>query len=191
MLKNGRYYKEKTCKVSVDTTDCHIQEPKQSEYIRAKLRAKGDLHNPYDPRFKSHKIGKAALRYELAICIRTGDIVWVNGPFPAGAWNDIAIFKGGIMKMLDEGEKCEVDNGYIGLGKYARNKHVFVSRVDRKAKSKALARHECVNRLIKKFNCTKNMFRHPKEKHGICVGACVALIQIGFDSGEKPWQVSY
>ncbi len=43
----------------------------------------------------SHKLGGAALLYELLTCIATGDIVaYNNGPFPAaGKWNDIKIFR--------------------------------------------------------------------------------------------------
>jgi hypothetical protein len=33
------------------------------------------------PPFSSHKYAKkSALRYEVGLCILTGDIVWINGP---------------------------------------------------------------------------------------------------------------
>jgi len=54
------------CFVSVDGTDLPIREP-----IR-----------PVDPKWYSHKLNRAAVRYELAIAIHTGWIVWVNGPYP-------------------------------------------------------------------------------------------------------------
>ena len=41
----------------------------------------------YSPKFKG-----AGLRYELGVCIQTGDIVWINGPFCPGNWNDVEIF---------------------------------------------------------------------------------------------------
>ena len=36
--------------------------------------------------FGSHKYaGKSALRYELGIDILKGNLIWVEGPYPAGA----------------------------------------------------------------------------------------------------------
>ena len=32
-------------------------------------------------RFYSHKFKKSGLRYDVAICIKSGDIVWVSGPY--------------------------------------------------------------------------------------------------------------
>ena len=64
--------------------------------------------------FYSFKFKKSALRYEVALCILTGDIVWINGPYEPGVWNDIAIFRAGIMHHLEDGERVEADDGYIG-----------------------------------------------------------------------------
>jgi hypothetical protein len=68
--------RRRTCKIIVDCTDCAIFEPW-----------------PWEPgfnrQFVSHKINWAALKYEAGVCIQTGDIVRVNGPFKAGkqkAW---------------------------------------------------------------------------------------------------------
>jgi hypothetical protein len=190
LFLDGRLYKEKKCKITVDGTDCRIEEPKQSEFIILKLKREGKHDHPYDPRFKSHKFGKAGLRYELGVCIRTGDIVWVNGPFPAGEWSDLKIYKLALRDMLDDGEWVETDNGYPGEST-CRMKKQFVSKVDRKAKSSALSRHENINSLLKDFGCLKQMFRHELEFHGTCFAACAAITQMAFDAGEKPWQCRY
>ncbi len=43
--------------------------------------------------FGPHKYaGKSALRYELGIDILKGNLVWVEGPYPAGTWPDVKIF---------------------------------------------------------------------------------------------------
>ena len=63
------------CLVRVDGTDFWICEPK-----------------PFAKDFYSHKFAKAGLRYEVGVCIQTGLIVWINGPFAAGKYNDITIF---------------------------------------------------------------------------------------------------
>jgi hypothetical protein len=62
------------CKITLDGTDCKIQEP-----------------FPFDPRWYSHKFKGPGQRYEVGLCIQTDWIVWVNGPFPCGSHSDIKI----------------------------------------------------------------------------------------------------
>jgi hypothetical protein len=62
----------------------------------------------------SHKFNRPGLRYELAVCIQTGEIVSVSGPFPPGQFTDSTIFQLGIMEELEEGEMVEADAGYEG-----------------------------------------------------------------------------
>ena len=67
------------------------------------------------PAFSSHKYAlKSALRYEIALCIQTGDICCIYGSFPAGKYPDITIFRSGLMTYLEPLERVEADNGYIG-----------------------------------------------------------------------------
>jgi len=63
------------CKVSVDGTDFRIFNWK-----------------PFWSGWFSHKFKGPGVRYEVGLCIRTGDIVWINGPFPCGQYPDITIF---------------------------------------------------------------------------------------------------
>ena len=64
--------------------------------------------------FYSHKFQHSALRYEIALSILTGDICWVNGPYEAGRWPDIKVFRDSLMSHLEKGERVEADDGYIG-----------------------------------------------------------------------------
>ena len=74
-LNNDR---DNDCLMSVDGTDFHILQKGQSR--------KG---NP----FGSHKYaGKSALCYELVVDILGGNLVWIQGPYPAGSWPDIKTF---------------------------------------------------------------------------------------------------
>jgi hypothetical protein len=81
--------------MTVDGTDCPIVEP-----------------SPFDSKWFSHKFRGAGLRYEVGVCIQTGNIVWVNGPFPAGTWSDLKIFKAKLANHLLPGEMVEVDGTY-------------------------------------------------------------------------------
>ena len=65
-------------------------------------------------KFYSFKFRKSALRYEVAICILTGDIVWINGPYEPGIWNDIKVFRDSLLSHLEPNERVEADDGYIG-----------------------------------------------------------------------------
>ena len=82
------------CLVSVDGTDFRIAE--------------------HGTEFYSFKFKKSALRYEVSLCIFTGEIVWVNGPYELGVWNNLDILRDGIVHHLSEGERVEADDGYIG-----------------------------------------------------------------------------
>ena len=43
--------------------------------------------------FASHKYaGKSALRYKLGVDILAGNLVWIQGPYPAGKYTGIKIF---------------------------------------------------------------------------------------------------
>ena len=84
-----------TCLVTVDGTDFCIYEP-----------------TPFWSIWRSHKFNGPGLRYEVAVCIQTGDIVWINGPFPCGRYPDLNIFCLGLKHMLLEWEMVEADGGY-------------------------------------------------------------------------------
>jgi hypothetical protein len=66
--------------------------------------------------FASHKYaGKLALRYELGINILAGNLVWIQGPYPAGKYNnDIKIFNSFLRHYLEPGKHVEADNRYVG-----------------------------------------------------------------------------
>ena len=65
--------------------------------------------------FASHKyVGKSALRYELGVNILPGNLVWIQGPYPAGKYTDIKIFNKVLRNFLKPGEWVEADEGYRG-----------------------------------------------------------------------------
>jgi hypothetical protein len=65
--------------------------------------------------FASHKYaGKSALRYKLGVDILAGNLVWNQGPYPAGKYTDIKIFNKVLRNFLEPGERVEADEGYCG-----------------------------------------------------------------------------
>ena len=143
--------KDKGCiaVVSVDGTDFKIDEP-----------------TPFSRKWCSHKINHAGLRYEIGICIQTGWIVWVNGPFPAGSFPDLAISRCGLNQALMHGEKFVADGGYKDRYGWSFNPSGCNTR-EQHMMAKVRSRHEVVNSLFKKFGAFKHSWRHHRSKHGI------------------------
>jgi len=85
-------------KVTVDGTDFAARE-----------------QTPFSPAWWSFKLNRASVRYEIAISITTGWIVWINGPYPAGLYSDSCIaVECGLLNNLQHGKKVIVDSGYHG-----------------------------------------------------------------------------
>ena len=157
--------------MSVDGTDCPIYEP-----------------SPWNKKWYSHKFTSAGLRYEIGVGLQSGNICWVNGPFPAGSWPDLKIFKSKLVNRLGPNEKVEADCGY--RHHKCRMPGEFVSLSDKRAK-KARARHETVNARLRQFGCLSQNFRHELWKHQICFEAVVVCTQIAFYNGEGPFPITY
>jgi hypothetical protein len=156
--------------VTVDGTDFRVGEPNRS----------------IQGRWNSHKINRAGLRYEIAICIQTGEIVWINGPFPCGEYPDVKIFRLRLKTLLAEGEKVESNGGYGYFGHPDDRCCVPKVRteVPGRARAQALARHEAVNARFKAFNILQNPFRNDVARHGTVFRAVAVLVQIQMDCGQ-------
>ncbi|CAB9528703.1 unknown protein [Seminavis robusta] len=161
-----------TCLLSVDGIDCMTNEPW-----------------PFDTKWYSQKFNGPGVKYEVGVCIKTGHIVWTNGPFPAGK-GDGTICIEGLLNYLAEDEGVEVDAGYKGHPKF-KAPVVATSRKDRKEKSVVRGRHEAINGRLKIFNVLVAPFRHltPRnkmmEKHGICFDAVSVVTQLKFAHGDS------
>ena len=164
------------CFISVDCTDCPIYEP-----------------YPFDKKWFSHKFNGPALKYEVAVCIKTGFIVWINGPF-AGSKSDQSIFKDGLSKELAADEAVEADAVYNFSGGVAamqvKTPAVGWNSEERKEKSVARSRNERINGKLKTFNVLTTFFRHSKpreemtDKHRLCFTAVAVITQLKIEAGE-------
>ena len=121
------------------------------------------------------------MSYEVAVAIKSGDIVWICGPFP-GATNDITIFRYRLKNMLLPFEKVMGDRGYQG----DEACHTpYNARNNQHARSMAVlrSRQETVNRRFKVFKALKHCFRHPTEKHHVFFRAAAVLVQMSHVNG--------
>lgn len=159
--------------MTIDGTDFKIWEPA-----------------PFSKLWYSHKFRSAGLRYEVGICIQTGDIVWVNGPFKCGRWNDLCIFRNDLKQLLLPNELVEADNGYRGDRKVRTAKMAKCYKEYRK-KKEARARHETVNGRFKNWGVLNQVFRHSLNLHHSIFMAIATLTQLCFEHGQRPYQVDY
>lgn len=115
------------------------------------------------------------------MCIQTGQIVWINGPFPCGPCPDIVIFRRALIHQLDRGrgEMVEADNGYGGEPQFIRMRdEPEVSTIQFIAKARARARHEAVNGRMKIFGILKGRFRHDLNDHGRVTRAIAVITNL-------------
>ena len=160
------------CLVTVDGTDFQIYEP-----------------TPFSTEWYSHKFDGPGLRYEIGVAIKTGDIVWFNGPFPCGSHNDLKIFRRNMKLMLGPGEMVIADRGYIGDEKVVTPDN-FKNARHKKAMGIARARHETINGRLKNWGILKQIFRHHRNKHHIVFKCILVLTQIDIETGNPPFQVT-
>jgi len=160
------------CLMTVDGTDFRI--PQQGE---------AEEGNP----FGSHKYaGKSALRYELGVSILGGDLVWIQGPYPAGKYTDITIFNKVLTHFLEPGEWVVADEGYTGYAdKIVCPTNAGILPYLRRMQGRARARHETLNGRLKNWGILSQTFRHRIQLHGTVFRACAVILQVGIINGEE------
>ena len=146
---------------------------------------------PHSKKWWSHKFKSSGFRYEVAVCIQTGDIVWINGPFPCGRWPDINIFRRNLIHMLLPGKMVEADEGCRGERRRVRTTKHYASWADYYAKKAARARHETCNKRLKQWKILKQVHRHDRDKHASVFAAVAVCTQISLENGEPLYEVTY
>ena len=144
-------------------------------------------------KFGSHKYaGKSALRYELGIDILKGNLVWVEGPYPAGAWPDIKIFLNCLAGHLLPGERVEADNGYVGHPDKIKCPNNDCNPAENLGmQADARSRHETFNGRLKNWGILERRYRHNIGTHGMVFTACAVITQLGVANGEPLFEVEY
>lgn len=133
-----------------------------------------DEPKPFSPRWFSHKLNHAGLRYEIALSIKQSSICWVRGPFPCGEMNDMSIYSSGLRDLLMSGEEVVADDGYHDSSICSN------TTLTRSVTRRIRARHETVNHRLKAFKIIGGRFRHNKVQHGTCFHAVAQVVQISF-----------
>ena len=131
------------------------------------------------------------MRYEVGICIQTGEIVWINGPFPPGDWPDVNIALCELVLMLEGDERVVADSGYRGYSQFFDTPWRYLDNEHQKRRKQIVrARHETINRRFKEWKILKEVFRHAVEKHGVVFLSVANIVQVSLEE-EPTWQVDY
>eukprot|EP00804_Cyclotella_cryptica_P014725 CCRYP_019938-RA/>CCRYP_019938-RA protein AED:0.15 eAED:0.15 QI:0/0/0/1/0/0/2/0/180 len=102
------------------------------------------VQHKFDPKFCSHKFRSNRLKYEVGVCIQSGNIVWVNGPFRGGE-NDLNIACQAVISALEDRGMVEADGGYAGKEFYIKIPKDAKTEEHRHIKAVTRSRHETAN----------------------------------------------
>ena len=135
----------------------------------------------------SHKFNGFGLKYEIASCIETGDIVHFVGPF-RGAIHDLTIFRSYLKDKLRPGETVMADKGYRGEASIVTPYNAKTAQ-EKRAMNAIAARHESINGRLTFFESMKQTWRHDLKKHQLAFRACLVMIQLRHENGYPVFQV--
>jgi len=140
--------------------------------------------------FYGVKFNHSGLKYEVGVCISTGYIVWINGPFRCGQ-NDLTISRTALLGALDHEESAVADSGYVGEPHHLRTPKVGTD-AEKAMQDLERARHETVNSRLKIFEVLgAQYFRHDLSFHSSCFRAVAVITQLSFENGAPPFQVDF
>ena len=127
------------------------------------------------------------MKYEVGICIKTGEIVWVHGGVPCGSYSDLRLAREAYVQMVEAHEKTIADDGYKD-----RRYFIYPSlRPECGAQLKSImARHETLNHRLKEFKVLDSPFRHDTHLHPRCFHAVTQLVQLMLVNGEPLYSLN-
>ena len=133
------------------------------------------------------------MRYEIGVDILAGNIVWLEGPYAAGKYPDIKIFRSCLARWLDPSERVEADDGYIGEApQRVKCPGSAANPTENQAmQSRVRSRHETLNGRLKNWEILKQVFRHDILEHGNVFRAIAVITQLSIQNGEPLFEVEY
>ena len=155
--------------MTVDGTDCRIPEMGRDWY--------------------SQNFKKSAAHYEVACSILGQYICWVSGPHQPGLKNDLEIFRGGLLTYLEDYERVEADDGYIGEAPmYVSCPSMISMEAERKKMAnRCTSRQETINKRFKQWEILNVPFRQMMSR---ITGMSLLLLLVQIQNGEPMFDCS-
>jgi hypothetical protein len=152
--------------VALDVTECPIHKP---------------LDYEEQLKYYSGKSGMHSIKYELAVEISTGFIVWFWGPC-YGSVHDLTIVRqSGIISLLSADELIMADKAYIGEPKIVTAFKQPQTDIERAINSIFYSHRTIVENAFgrfKNFGFTQKEWRHQPELHFIAMKCLVNILNI-------------
>ena len=165
--------------VTVDGVDMKTWEPMHETF-------------PHDRQFFSKKFAHGGLKYELAVSVFWGRLVWINGPYKAGC-HDLTIFRNGLKDRLADGKMAIADRGYVSSREDEVHKLATPRATDStelaKFKSRCRCRHETFNGRIKNPRILSDTYRHSLDNHQAAFEAVCVLVQYQIMNGSTLFNI--
>jgi hypothetical protein len=137
-------------------------------------------------------VGKSALRYKIGLSILGGDLVWIQGPYPAGAFNNVKIFNKVLRHFLEPGERVEADNGYVSAADKVKCPDNPCNPVANEGKQfRVRSCHETINGCFKTWVILSQVYRHDITHHGEVFRAVAIITQLAIKNGSPLFKVDY
>ncbi len=124
--------------------------------------------------------------------ILAGNLVWIQGPYPAGKYNNIKIFNSVLRHYLEPGERVEADNGYVGHADKIKCLHNTCNPEENLAIQACVRSwHETWNGRLKNWGILAQVYSHDIVAHGMVFHACTVVSQLSIANGEPLFEVEY
>jgi hypothetical protein len=121
-----------------------------------------------------------------------GNLVWIQGPYPAGAWPDIKIFTSCLADFLEPYERVEADNGYRGHTNKVKCPKNDVNPVENlKMQGRVRAHQETLDGCLKNWGILSQIFHPDNRRHGDVFWACAVITQLTIEHVEPLFAVEY
>jgi hypothetical protein len=167
--------------ISVDGTDC---------------TSWGPNNLPKDKRFFSQKKNHTAVKYLVALAIFSPHVVFIDGPFPAGQFNNIAAFRSRLKDKLKKGKKVIFNGGFppnwqstAELDMLVLLRQGYLSKDFVNFKSCACSQQEQFNSWLKCYDCLGVLFCHGVNKHKHAFEPVCVTLQYAMDLGDPIFDV--
>lgn len=166
--------------MSVDGTHCPIEEPR-----------------PWSAIWSSHKFGgHAAVNYEVGLAISRPKLVWLYGPTPPGAKNDLQVAEEQLIPALRQfnGTKRIIADGIYGADDYKdviSVKNAYDAKEIADFKNRVGARMEAFNHLLKLWTVLSQKFRLDLDYHRMYTEAVATIVCYQLDNGSYSLFDSY
>ena len=124
--------------------------------------------------------------------ILAGNLVWIQGPYPASDYTDITNFNKVLRNFLEPGERVEADEGYRGHPDKIKCPGNDANPVENRAmQGRVRAHHETLNGRLKNWGILSQVFRLHIMMHGDVFQGCAVVTQLTIQDGEPLFEVEY